>query len=143
MLSEAQRNRLLDAVPSFTRKWEEWRADQAESEAHGTRRKRSADDLDSEFLRSLALHVGERVAGGNLDEVDWLFAALDELYREDGAALEAELTVGFLESLIHAIEMDGGRGATVLDAVHMGAYVREEWEVAYAYTHGGIRRDRR
>jgi hypothetical protein len=136
MLSDSQQALLLDAVPSFEAKWRQWLADRAEYEARFPESAHTSEKRERELLFHLSWHVGERVARGDLGEVVWLFAALDQIYREADDELDSLLTIHFLEGLIHAIEEKGTR-ASVLHAIPMGEQVRGGWNAAYAYTHHG------
>lgn len=137
MLSDSQRAHLLHAVPSFVPKWEERCADRAEYEARFPRASWTAEDYSREFRVHLAGHLGERVARGELHEVEWFFAALEPLYCDADDDMDAELTVGMLEDLIHFIEMEGAADASILHPIPKGPLTRDAWEAAYAYTHHG------
>jgi hypothetical protein len=137
MLTESHRARLLHAAPSFVPKWEQRLASHAEDEAAFPRARWTAEDHSHEFRTRLAWHLGACAARGKLHELEWLFAALEELYRTADDDLEAELTVGLLEDLIHAIEAEGAADAAILHAIQKGPLTRAAWEAAYAYTHHG------
>ena len=134
MLSESQEAALLNAVPSFEPCWRAWRADQAEYVARFPEAALTPAAYAHEFLSQLAHHLADRVAAGELGEAEWLFAALEGVYAEAGVELEAALTVGFLESLIYAVERRGG------DAAALGRFARgpetlRGWRAAYGYTY--------
>jgi hypothetical protein len=137
MLSDSSRAHLLHSVPSFVPKWEERCADQAEYEARFPEARWNAEEYSHEFRTQLAWHLGERVAEGELHEVEWFFAALEALYQVADDDLDSELTVGLLEDLIHSVEMEGAADASILHAIPKGPLTREAWEAAYAYTRHG------
>jgi len=135
MLSDSQRTHILDAVPSFAAKWEQRCAEQAEYEARFPKGTWSAEERSHEFRTSLAWHLAGRIIQGELHEAEWFFAALEPLYGVADDDLDAELTVGLLEDLIHSVEMEGAADAGILHAVPKGPLTRGAWEAAYAYTH--------
>ncbi len=124
MVTESDLAPLLHAVPSYARQWERERVEiRPESRVH-------------ELTLWLAVHLAERIAAGDESELDRFFGAVDQLYREGDGEMDDQLTVGLLESLIHAVEDRGVDLARI--AVHIvGAEARAGWEAAYAYTHSG------
>ena len=122
MVTESDLGPLLHAVPSYAEQWERERAEiRPESPVH-------------ELTLWLAVHLADRIAAGDESELDGFFAAVDQLYREGDGEMDDRLTVGLLESLIHAAEDRGVKLARI--AMHIsGAEARAGWEAAYAYTH--------
>jgi hypothetical protein len=126
---------LLSAVPSFAPVWAaHWAAhlgyvarfpDEALSEA----------EAGEEFLSRLASHLGGQIArGAPAEELRWLFAALEPLYRAADEALSTALTIGFLESVIYAAEGKGGTASGV-GAFTAGPETAAAWRTAYEYIH--------
>jgi hypothetical protein len=122
MITELDLAPLLNAVPSYAEKWERNRVE--------TRPEMRVHDLTV----WLAEHLADRVAAGDESELSWFFAAVDQLYREGDGEMDDRLTVGLLESLIHAAE-DRGVDLVKFDAHIFGVEARAGWEAAYAYTH--------
>lgn len=137
MLDESQRAHLLHAVPSFVPTWEERCAEQAAYDASYPKAAWSADEYSHEFQTQLAWHLGKQALRGEMHEVEWFFAALEPLYRDADDALDAALTVGLLEDIIHFIEMEGAADAAILHSIPKGPLTRDAWKAAYAYTHHG------
>jgi hypothetical protein len=134
VLSESAQSALLNAVPSFQPVWQQWLADQADYVARFPEELLSEADQTREFFTNLASHLGERVAAGDLVEAEWLFAALERIYADADDELIAQLTVGFLESLIYSIEYSGG-SADVLHHVQKGPASAWGWRTAFEYIH--------
>jgi hypothetical protein len=134
VLSESARAALLNAVPSFESPWRDWLRDQSEYVARYPDAALAADEETREFLSHLATHLGKRVAGGELSEAEWLFAALERVYAVANEALKTELTIGFLEDLIYAIEEASG-DAGVLHGVAKGPQAAQGWRNAFGYIH--------
>lgn len=134
MLSESHQRALLNAVPSFEPVWHAWLADHAEYVSRFPEEKLSAADHSRELLWHLATHLGARVATGDVGEAEWLFAALEGVYEAASEEVIADLTVGFLEGLIIAIEGAGG-DATILTHVKKGSAATWGWRTAYEYLH--------
>jgi hypothetical protein len=137
VLSAIHRAHLLHAVPSFEPEWEQRCAEQAEYEALSPKARWTAEEYSHEFRTRLAWHLGARAVRGELHELEWFFAALEALYRIADDDLEAELTVGLLEDVIHSIEAEGAADAAIIHPIRKGPLTREAWEAAYAYTHHG------
>jgi len=134
VLSESQQAALLNAVPSFESVWRHWLEEQAEYVQRFPDEALSPLELSREFLWQLDRHLGKRIAAGDTGETDWLFAALEPIYRTADSDLWADLTVGFLESLIYAIEYNGG-DASLLHPIQKGPAVESAWRAAFAYIH--------
>jgi hypothetical protein len=124
MVTESDLAPLLQAVPSYAQQWEQERAEiRPESRVH-------------EITLWLGVHLADRIAVDDESELDGFFGAVDQLYREGDGEMDDRLTVGLLESLIHAAEDRGVDLARI--AVHIvGPEARAGWEAAYAYTHSG------
>jgi hypothetical protein len=134
VLSESDQAALLNAVPSFQAAWQQWLADQADYVSRFPEEALSPADQTREFFSNLASHLGARVAAGDLAEAEWLFAALERTYNDADDELIAQLTVGFLESLIYSIEYSGGN-ADILHHVQKGPASAWGWRTAFEYIH--------
>jgi len=122
MISEDTLAPLLNAVPSYQARWQRDRG--------GIR----AETIAHEFFLWLAVHLADRAAAGDFSELTWMFAAVEQLYREGNEELDTQLTVGFLEGLIHMAEDRGVDLARVAEHI-TGERARRGWNAAYAYTH--------
>jgi len=134
VLSKAHEADLLDAVPSFKERWRLWLADQAEYEQNYPDAVMTSAERTSEFLFQLAHHLGPTIARGDLAEAQAVFAALEPVYAMADEALVNALTIGFLESVIYAIQGTGGEAA-VLHEVPKPARSEREWQTAFGYLH--------
>lgn len=133
MIPSAARASLLNAVPSFGPAWEEWLADQADY-VRFPDAALTEPEVGHEFLSRLAWHLGKRVAAGEAHEAGWIFAALKPMLEAADEATWNALTVGFLESLIHAVEREGG-DAAVLAGCAAGPQTSAAWRAAFEYIH--------
>jgi len=125
MLTENDFAPLLNAVPSYAPVWDELK--------QGVR----PELVAREFCLWLADHVAERAAKGDFSQLDWLFAAVDQMLRTANEKLSNALVEGFLEDIIHFADIHGVDLSRI--AVHInGNEVRPAWEAAYAYTKGPI-----
>ena len=134
MLTSIQEEALLNAVPSFGRRWADSVRDQADYESRYPEEAQTPRERTHAFLFALSHHLGPQVARGELRETEWLFAALEPVYRVADEELENELTIGFLEGLIYVIE-GAGANAAVLHSVSKGELTEQGWQAAYRYIH--------
>lgn len=141
LLSESDIEALLNAVPSFEEPYRKAVAERADYEHRFPKKARSPEERSREFLWELAVHLGARVALGELHEVEWLGAALEDILARVPEDAAIELTVGFLESFVHIIE-HAGADASVVTPLMRGPRVRWRWEQAYGYTRGVYLYDR-
>ena len=125
---------LLDAVPSFGPRWQAWCADHAEYVARFPGDALSDAERGHEFLARLARHVGKQVASGERHEVAGLFMALEAILADADQETWNALTVGFLESLIDAVEREGAEAAP-LGEFATGPAARVAWRAAFEYIH--------
>ncbi len=130
MITAADRAPLLEAVPSFAATWAAWCADHAAYVARFPEEALSEADLGHEFLSALAQHLGARVSVGEHHEVSSLFASLEPILAAADAETRDALTIGFLESLIYAVD----RGdAARLGGLALGPAVGAAWRAAFEY----------
>jgi hypothetical protein len=141
LLPQSDIDALLNAVPSFQERWRIDVAERADFEKRFPKSIRSPEERVDDFLSDLAAHLGRRVAGGDLHEVEWLAAELERIFERVPVRTTVLLTVGFLESLVIMIEQAGGDASTVTPLMH-GPRVRERWQQAYGYYHGEYLYDR-
>ena len=131
MLTDADLEPILRAVPSYGSEWAEERGSGLAAGAN------PEPGLAYWFFSGLAYHLADRAAVGDFTEFPPMFAALDRLYREapEAADIHTVLSSGFLESLIHSVEQHG-MDASVLTPHVTGADACSNWDAAYAYVHG-------
>ena len=135
MLTAAHQAALLNAVPSFAPVWAAHWADHLAYVSRYPEAALSEAEAGQEFLGRLASHLGEQIARGtHEEELTWLFAALEPIYREAEEALWTALTIGFLESVIYAVERKGGTAAHIRELT-AGPETSAAWRAAYEYIH--------
>jgi hypothetical protein len=126
---------LLDAVPSFAPEWDTWRAGHDDYVAQFPDAELTEPETGDEFLAQLASHLARRIATGDTNEVSRVFGALEPMLEGADEATYNALTIGFLESLIYAVEREGAEAAP-LGAFAVGRASHEAWSFAFRYTHG-------
>ena len=132
LLSVHHAQSLLNAVPSFEEPWRRRTAEREDYERRFPEARLTEEERSDDFLHYLASHLGERVARGELHEVEWLAEALQRIFESLSDDTAMELTVGFLESLVIHIEGAGG-DAAVLTPLMRGSLVGWRWRQAYNY----------
>ena len=136
MLTNAHRDALLAAMPSFAPRWTKWQQDQLEYTSRVPEEKLSDEDEQHEFLWELSSHVAERfTAADAAGEIAALFAALEEIYAEADAELYSRLTLSLLEQLIMDFEHKGQDAAQLQKYVH-GPLTTRAWRAAWEWMHG-------
>jgi hypothetical protein len=120
MVTRADLESIVSAVPSFRAKWNQWQ-------------ETLEDSISVEFSFYMTQHLVERATSGDFTDFSLLFAALEAPLSDPTTELYDALTMGFLEDLIHLCERKGISLERVANCI-TGTRMREEWNWAYKYT---------
>jgi hypothetical protein len=122
MLTLADFDPVVAAVPAFQAKWILWRE-------HGE----LYEPIFVEFSFRMAQHLVEHAADDNFDDFTLLFAALEAPLSNPTTELYDSLTMGFLEDLIHECKQRGINLDRVASCA-TGSVIQREWQRAFNYT---------
>ena len=123
MITRADLESIVSAVPSFRAKWDE-------------RQETLEDPISVEFSFYMTQHLVERATAGDFTDFSLLFAALEGPLSDSTTELYDGLTMGFLEDLIRLCERKGISLERVANCINEDS-VRKEWIAAYNHTHAG------
>jgi hypothetical protein len=121
MITRADLESIISAVPSFQAKWNEWQ---------GT----LGEPISVEFSFYMSQYLVERASAGDFTDFTLLFSALEGPLSDPNTELYDALTMGFLEDLIRSCEQKGISLQRVTQCID-GESMRREWQAAYYYTH--------
>jgi len=125
MLTAADFEPIVSAVPSFHPKWKEL------IETFDGR-----TEVGVEFSFEMTEHLVSRAAVGDYRDFVLLFAALEVPLSDPTTEIHDSLTMGFLEDLIHSCERKHINLERIADCI-IGPRLRDEWNWAFNYTHAG------
>src|SRR5262245_43993336 len=120
MITKADLEPIVSAVPSFEAKWNEWQ---------GT----LGEPISVEFSFYMTQHLVERASAGDFTDFTLLFSALEGPLSDPTTELYDTLTMGFLEDLIRLCERNGINLQRLTRCIN-GDSMRREWSAAYNYT---------
>jgi hypothetical protein len=123
MVTRADLEPIVLAVPSFRPKWEQL-----------LKTLKDPTMIAVEFSFALTEHLVTRASAGDFSDFSLLFCALEAPLLEQTTELHDALTMGFLEDLIHKCERENINLKHVADCI-TGTRMREEWNWAYNFTH--------
>src|SRR5438552_18524893 len=91
MVTRADLESIVSAVPSFRAKWNQWQ-------------ETLEDSISVESAFYMNQHLVERTTSGDFTDFSLLFAAIEAPLSDPTTELYDALTMGFLEDLIHLCE---------------------------------------
>ena len=135
MLTNAQRDTLLAAMPSFAPRWTAWQDHQSEYTSRFREETLSEEERELNFVLELASHITDRFTTPTIgEELTALFAALEDIYADADANLKVLLTLSLLEQLMLYLEQKGDDPA-ILEQYILGPLTTRAWRTAWDWMH--------